>query len=98
MSSFSGCVGTIASRNISEGDPFGQYPYQAVVTDCNEVFRDKKFEFLGYFNTYIGVIAFPFDLAVDTVLLPIDLFFWPFGFKKKDYMRYERDAAGGRIG
>ena len=73
----SGCLGTISTRD--KGNFAGGYPYQAVAFDGYCVAEARGNLAPG------GLVSMPLDLVVDTVLLPIDLLLWPFGFKKVTY-------------
>lgn len=66
-----GC-GTIMTRG---GEPtFGGYPYQAVANDLT-VWIPNSFKF-DDLNPALPIISAPFDLVVDTALLPVDILCW----------------------
>jgi len=79
----SGCVGTVFSRMPSSPmeSPFGRYPGDAVVLDVKFMSEgDDK-----YHSALVGALSIIPDIIIDTVLLPIDLIAWPFGFKKNGH-------------
>jgi len=78
-----GCLGTSYSRCSQAADSFGKWPYQAVVTDCDATKYVVKGD-LGMFAGLYGIVSLPMDFLCDTVLLPLDLFLWPFGFRKSE--------------
>ncbi len=75
----SGCIGTMLSRG--NHDFAGKYPLQAVACDIQHVVNDK-FDGLGILVVTGCIISVPVDLAVDVVLMPVDLVLWPFGFDR----------------
>jgi hypothetical protein len=79
---------------------FGAYPFQAVATDG--YFISKTFnapeEFMGMkapgpLFLFWGLVSLPVDLAIDVVLLPIDLGAWVFGEYKLGRSAKLHDAA-----
>src|SRR5690606_3617788 len=95
LASLSAC-GTAFSRG--QGTVFGAYPFQAVVVDG--YFISKTFnapeEFMGMLAPgplflVWGLVSLPVDLAVDVVVLPIDIGAWIMG-EYKD--RESRTATG----
>ena len=76
------CMGTAFTR-FNEGSFAGAYPYSAVAADvviAKEAIG-RPSDHGGGFAT-ISIISIPLDLVLDTVLFPVDLVTWPFGYKK----------------
>jgi uncharacterized protein YceK len=80
-----GCAfGTAVTRmNIDKLNTplFGKYPYAAVVGDL-KIVPTIGSHHEGDFFGGLALISIPLDFVIDTLLLPIDLVAWPFGFKK----------------
>lgn len=84
-----GCLGSYVSRTSRDdkGDTAGKWPYQAVAQDLvviAEPLRNKeewRREMANTFALY-GLVSIPSDLVCDTILLPVDLVLWPWGFEK----------------
>ena len=82
---FTGCVGTPLTRRVDKNNDAywcGKYPYKAVVEDARLMFDD------GCKAGIIAPMAFlslPVDIAVDTVMIPVDLFAWCLGKRRKSY-------------
>ncbi len=81
---FTSCIGTISTR--TGGDHIGRYPYQALYIDFYEmpqelIHKDENLAIVPLF-----IFSFPFDLVIDTVLLPADLITWPFGYEKGGFL------------
>ena len=57
---------------------FGGYPFQAVVVDYQIEAASRNEG-----NSYVVLGSLIIDLVVDTVLLPIDLVAWAFGYHKR---------------
>ena len=79
-----GCLGTYLSR--TGGNGCGKYPYLAIVYDVEVPLHvmDQPHESWGSKTAAVifGILSVPFDLALDTVLLPLDLIAWPLGGEK----------------
>ena len=76
------CMGTGFTR-LQDGSFAGKYPYSAVGADAvmvKEAFG-RPVDHGGGF-ALVGIISFPLDIVLDTILLPVDLIAWPFGFEK----------------
>lgn len=88
-----GCAaGTYSTRgDAAQPDRhwIGSYPYKAFVSDfelINHTNRQLKGDML-FPKSWVysaAVISMPFDLVIDTILLPLDLAAWPFGWKRSD--------------
>ena len=78
----SGC-GTVGTRLGHTS--FGAYPYQAIATDVEAV---AEADVPGEIRI-LAFLSFPFDLVLDTLLLPPDLILWAAGHKK--------DGLGARM-
>jgi hypothetical protein len=79
-----GCVGTVFTRIHSPGDWAGGYPFQAVVFDAGAIGSDWQG---GHAGIGVGIplaatFSWPWDLAIDALLLPLDLVFWLAGWDK----------------
>lgn len=89
-SGLAGCLGTGTSRIPSYNHPdeswFGSYPYRAVVDDVEIVAWSggsiPDSPALGSIGVLAGIVSIPFDIVVDTVLLPVDTVGWICGKKK----------------
>lgn len=89
-----GCLGTGTSRIPSYNRPdeswFGSYPYRAVVDDVEIIAWSggsiPDSPAWGSVGILAGIVSIPFDLVVDTVLLPVDAIGWICG-KKKGHAR-----------
>lgn len=79
-----GCFGTYATRFMANDRSkdtswVGKYPYQSIASDFNTAAHPRHG---GAVITMISIVSIPFDLVVDTILLPVDLILWPMGLKK----------------
>ena len=81
----SGC-GTIHTRWGQH--KFGAYPYQGAAVDVVGVFDSE--------GVYYTLPSLPFDLAVDTVCLPVDLIWWMCGIEK-DHSHSWQDCLDDRV-
>ena len=82
-------MGTMFTRaRVESGDCVGQWPYQAVAMDAVETKDQLDKGHLTMFGTF-GFVSLPIDFAFDTILLPADLIFWPFGFKKPSEVKLQ---------
>ena len=87
--SVAGCAGTMMTRShqpmdhaaTGEHSMFGGYPFQAVVVD----YRIEE-QHLNEGNSYVVLGSLAIDLAVDTVLAPIDLVAWAFVCRKRSML------------
>lgn len=77
-----GC-GTICTRYPGGSDGVGARPYEAVVQDAVIC---KSVE-----GCAMGILSMPVDIALDTVLLPVDLIAWPYGCKKQPAWDFTAD-------
>ena len=71
-----GC-GTFLTRTGNQ--PFGAYPYHAVGIDVIVVAYEKTVSYKA-----VAFISIPFDIVLDTILLPPDLYFIIVEGEKKD--------------
>jgi uncharacterized protein YceK len=71
--SSSGCLGTLGTRSTKA---IGAYPYEAVYSDVRDPWRE------GPSAIPFDMLSLPFDIVVDTVLLPFDSIGWCFGQRK----------------
>ena len=81
-----GCLGTVGTRFITanEGDWAGEYPFKAFVYDVKTIASDWHSDHtFGIGIPLLATFAWPWDIATDALLLPVDLILWPFGFRKK---------------
>ena len=81
----SGCFGTFGTRTGNQC--VGEYPYKAIVLNVGgitEYAGNNNGSGFGsnFLMITICVLSLPIDIAIDTVLLPVDLISWPFGMKK----------------
>lgn len=58
----------------------GKYPYAAVAWDVKEL-KTIGGSKIGEFGEF-ALISIPLDLIIDTIMTPVDLVAWPFGFSK----------------
>jgi len=77
-----GCAGTIRSRDKS-GDFFGAVPFQACVTDVNQIVDPDGW--VPELDRAAGFFSIPLDLALDTLFAPPDAICWACGMHKKTW-------------
>lgn len=82
----SGC-GSLFSRGM--GAPFGGYPFEAVALDAVFICSvgGPGQQVLDQWMTgdvlfFWGLLSLPFDLLMDTIMLPVDLGAWACGHHK----------------
>ena len=77
-----GACGTIATRGSV---PVGAYPFASVEFDVvliGALFDSSVEKSTRDRDAGAGLLSLPVDLAIDAVLLPIDLVAWIFGARK----------------
>src|SRR5687768_1267295 len=79
-----GCVGTLTSRSNPESDWVGKYPGEAIACDVYLMKEAIKFADPQDTESRMGLamMSLPFDIAFDTIMLPVDLAVWPCGYSK----------------
>lgn len=88
---FSACLGSCGTASTRGRVPLGAYPMQAVAYDLvymGDCVLGRSEEVsgavLGPVGLFLGtLVALPFDIAFDVLLLPFDVGFWIAGHRKE---------------
>ena len=93
--------GPFGCNRNPQPERFGGWPYEAVWVDINwgdNIIHSDGGGPLAFGEAMMAplfYISVPLDLAIDTVLLPVDLVAWPCGYEKKKYLyRWDLDSEG----
>jgi hypothetical protein len=80
-----GCLGTGATR-FDNGSFVGKYPYSGTASDIviiGKSFSSEKNRTVSpALVFFLGILSFPVDIIVDSILFPADLIAWPIGYEK----------------